>query len=55
MGVEYNPNSRWYNYVYIEGLKKKMSFLNLIGLQETQSAIIIQRWWRRLKEQQTNY
>ena len=49
MGVEHNPNSRWYNFVYIRDLDSTMAFLNSKGFRETRGAIIIQRWWRRMK------
>ena len=50
MGVERNPDSRWYNYVYVPTLKKTIQFLSPTGYIEKQSAIIIQRWWRSLKK-----
>lgn len=49
MGVEHNPNSRWYNVVYIQGLKSNMAFLNSKGFEAIYNAIIIQRWWRKIK------
>jgi hypothetical protein len=49
MGIEHNPNSRWYNFVYMEDIKSSVRYINLTGIKERESAIIIQRWWKRMK------